>query len=53
MPPYKVSDIANEIKNCGRYVFRKNEDRLKGYRNIYKNKTYNRNKSGDNTELGE
>ncbi len=32
-----MSDIADEIKNCGRYVFWKNEVRLKGYRNIYKN----------------
>ncbi|WP_347839005.1 hypothetical protein [uncultured Draconibacterium sp.] len=33
-----MQQAANEIKNCGRYVFWKNEDRLKGYRNIYKNK---------------
>ncbi|WP_372652216.1 hypothetical protein [Draconibacterium sp.] len=33
-----MQQAANEIKNCGRYVFWKNEDRLMGYRNIYKNK---------------
>ena len=48
-----MQQAANEIKNCGRYVFWKNEDRLKGYRNIYRNKTYNRKKSDDNTESGE
>ena len=44
---------AKEIKNCGHYVFSKNEARLKSYRNIYKNKTYNKNKPDDNTESGE
>ncbi|WP_372651543.1 hypothetical protein [Draconibacterium sp.] len=48
-----MQQAADEIKNCGRYVFWKNEDRLKGYRNIYRNKTYNRNKSGDNNDSGE
>ncbi len=48
-----MQQAANEIKNCGRYVFWKNEDRLKGYRNIYRNKTYNRSKSDNNTEQGE
>ncbi|WP_321348309.1 hypothetical protein [uncultured Draconibacterium sp.] len=48
-----MKQAADEIKNCGRYVFWKNEARLKGYRNIYRNKTYNRNKSGDNTDSGE
>ncbi|WP_347838089.1 hypothetical protein [uncultured Draconibacterium sp.] len=33
-----MKQAADEIKNCGRYVFWKNEERLKGYRNIYKNK---------------
>jgi hypothetical protein len=33
-----MQQAADEIKNCGRYVFWKNEARLKGYRNIYKNK---------------
>ena len=41
-----MQQAANEIKNCGRYVFWKDEDRLKGYRNIYKNK---HKKSGDNS----
>ena len=45
-----MQQAANEIKNCGRYVFWKNEARLKGYRNIYKNK---KNKSGNNTESEE
>lgn len=48
-----MKQAADEIKNCGRYVFWKNEARLKGYRNIYRNKTYNRNKTDDNTETGE
>lgn len=29
---------VDEVKNCGRFVFWKNEARLKGYRNQYKNK---------------
>lgn len=33
-----MKQAADEIKNCGRYVFWKNEARLKGYRNQYKNK---------------
>ncbi|MCY1720052.1 hypothetical protein OU798_06845 [Prolixibacteraceae bacterium Z1-6] len=41
-----MQQAANEIKNCGRYVFWKNEARLKGYRNIYKNK---HKKSGGNS----
>jgi hypothetical protein len=41
-----MQQAANEIKNCGRYVFWKNEARLKGYRNIYKNK---HKKSKDNS----
>jgi hypothetical protein len=45
-----MQQAANEIKNCGRYVFWKNEDRLKGYRNIYKNK---KNKPGNNTDSEE
>ncbi|MCY1722436.1 hypothetical protein OU798_18955 [Prolixibacteraceae bacterium Z1-6] len=48
-----MKQAADEIKNCGRYVFWKNEARLKGYRNIYRNKTYKKNKSDNNTELGE
>lgn len=48
-----MQQAANEIKNCGRYVFWKNEARLKGYRNIYRNKNHNRNKPDDNTESGE
>ncbi|WP_319479623.1 hypothetical protein [uncultured Draconibacterium sp.] len=48
-----MQQAADEIKNCGRYVFWKNEARLKGYRNIYRNKNYNRNKPDDNTESGE
>ncbi len=42
-----MQQAANEVKNCGRYVFWKNEARLKGYRNKYKNK---KNKSGNNTD---
>ena len=48
-----MKQAADEIKNCGRYVFWKNEERLKGYRNIYKNKNYSKNKPVDNTETGE
>ncbi len=29
---------VDEVKNCGRFVFWKNEARLKGYKNQYKNK---------------
>ncbi|WP_346856491.1 hypothetical protein [uncultured Draconibacterium sp.] len=43
-----MKQAADEIKNCGRYVFWKNEARLKGYRNIYRNKTYKKNNSDNN-----
>lgn len=33
-----MKQAVDEVKNCGRFVFWKNEDRLKGYRNHYKNK---------------
>lgn len=33
-----MKQAVDEVKNCGRYVFWKNEARLKGYRNHYKNK---------------
>ena len=48
-----MKQAADEIKNCGRYVFWKNEARLKGYRNIYRNKNYNRTKTDANSESGE
>lgn len=33
-----LKQAVDEVKNCGRFVFWKNEARLKGYRNHYKNK---------------
>jgi hypothetical protein len=33
-----LKQAADEIKNCGRYVFWKNKNRLKGYQNHYKNR---------------
>ncbi len=33
-----MKQAVDEVKNCGRFVFWKNEARLKGYRNHYKNK---------------
>lgn len=44
-----MKQAADEIKNCGRYVFWKNEARLKGYRNIYKNK--HRSSGSSNSEI--
>ena len=33
-----LKQAVDEVKNCGRFVFWKNEARLKGYRNQYQNK---------------
>lgn len=33
-----LKQAVDEVKNCGRFVFWKNEARLKGYKNQYKNK---------------
>jgi len=45
-----MEEVVNEVKNCGRYVFWKNEARLKGYRNHYKNK--HRKKSSNDDSAG-
>ena len=42
-----LKQAVDEVKNCGRFVFWKNEARLKGYRNQYKNK---RRKSSSDSE---
>lgn len=46
-----MEQAVDEVKTCGRYVFWKDEARLKGYRNQYKNR--HRSKNSDSDSIAE
>jgi len=48
-----VNNLLNEVRECGRYVFWKDEKRLKGYRSNYNRKKYIRRKNSFVEEVQE